>query len=102
MNGEIGNGEKNDDVTEDVDSIDSIGASEDTIVLKEDMADLDNVGDTSVELEVEKLVAKIESGESDAEEHEKDVHRRIEEINDRRAAEQELESTFNFNLDEDL
>ncbi len=102
MNGEIGNGEKDDDVTEDVESIDSIGASEDTVVLSEDMADLDNVGDTSVELEVEKLVAKIESGDGDAEESEKEVHRRIEELNDRRAAEEELDSTFNFNLDEDL
>ena len=102
MNGEIGNGEKDDDVTEEVESIDSIGASEDTVVLSEDMPDLDNVGDTTVELEVEKLVAKIESGDGDAEEGEKEVHRRIEAINDRRAAEEELDSTFNFNLDEDL
>ena len=102
MNGEIGNGEKDNDVTEDVESIDSIGASEDTVVLSEDMPDLDNVGDTTVELEVEKLVAKIESGGGDAEDSEKEVHRRIEAVNDRRAANEELDSTFNFNLDEDL
>ena len=60
----------------------------------------DNVGDISVELNVEELVAKIES-ESDAEAAQKrDVRRKLDEINEQH--DKELDSTYNFNLDDDL
>ena len=99
MNGEIGN--DNDEKAVD-DKIDTIGESEDTIVLSEDAADIDTVGDFSAELNVEKLVAKVEAGEVDAAEEEKEVHRRLVELEEKKLAEKDLESTYNFNIDEDL
>jgi len=99
MNGEIGN--DNDEKVVD-DKIDTIGESEDTIVLSEDAADIDTVGDFSAELNVEELVAKVEAGEVDAAEEEKEVHRRLEELNEQRKDNEELDSTYNFNIDEDL
>lgn len=99
MNGEVGNENDEKDVD---DKIDTIGESEDTVVLSEDAADIDTVGDFTAELDVEKIVAKVESGEVDAEEKEKEVHRRIEELNEQRKVDEELDSTYNFNIDEDL
>jgi len=87
MNGEGTNGEKTDDVVEDVE-------------LDEDV--VDNVGDISVEINVEELVAKIESGDGDDEAKKKEVHRRMEALNEQRQEDEELDSTFNFNLDDDL
>lgn len=99
MNGEVGSENDEKDVD---DKIDTIGESEDTVVLSEDAADIDTVGDFTAELDVEKIVAKVESGEVDAEEKEKEVHRRIEELNEQRKVDEELDSTYNFNIDEDL
>ena len=100
MNGEFGNG-KEETVVED-DEFDSIDSSEDTIVLSEDADDIDTVGDFTAELDVEEIVAKVESGEVDAEPEKKDVHRRLEELNEQRMIDAELDSTYNFNLDDDL
>jgi hypothetical protein len=100
MNGESGNSEK-ETVVED-DDVDLVETSEDTIVLSEDADDIDTVGDFTAELDVEKIVAKVESGEVDAEPEKKVVHRRLEELNEQRKIDEELDSTYNFNLDEDL
>ena len=100
MNGDVENGDKENAVDED--ELELADSSEETIVLSEDAADIDTVGDFTGEIAVEKLVAKIESGAVDAEEKEKEVHRRIEELNEQRKVDSELDSTFNFNLDEDL
>jgi hypothetical protein len=100
MNGEIGNGEKDNPV--DDDELDLDDSSEETIVLSEDADDIDTVGDFTGEIDVEKLVAKVESGEVEAADKEKEVHRRLEELNEQRRIEKELDSTFNFNLDDDL
>jgi len=99
MNGELGNGEKETVVDDDIELDD---ASEDTIVLSEDADDIDTVGDFTAELDVEKLVEKIESGEAEGEAKEKEVHRRLEELNEQRQVDEELDSTYNFNIDEDL
>ena len=98
MNGEIDNGEKQGTVEADVEFGEQ---SEDTIV-SEDITDIDNVGDISVEINVEELVAKIEAGEGDEAEHQKEVRRRLDELEEERKAEAELDSTYNFNLDDDL
>jgi len=100
MNGDVGNGVKENSV--DDDELELVDSSEDTIVLSEDAADIDTVGDFTGEIAVEKLVAKVEAGEVDAEDKEKEVHRRLEELNDQRKIDDELDSTYNFNLDEDL
>ena len=99
MNGKVGNGDKGNVVDE---GLELDEAPEDTIVLEEDVADIDNVGDMSVEIDVEELVAKIEAVDDDDDEHRKEVHRRLEELNDQREVDKELDSTFDFNIDDDV
>jgi len=98
MNGEAGNGDKKSVVEEGVE-LDEV--SEDTVVM-EDVADIDNVGDLSVEIDVEELVSKIETIEGDEAEHMREIHRRLEKINDQREVDEELDNTYNFNIDDDL
>jgi hypothetical protein len=100
MNGETGNGDK--EIESNEDELELVESSEETVVLSEDAADIDTVGDFTGEIAVEKLVAKVEAGEIDGAEKEKEVHRRLEELNEQRRIEKELDSTFNFNLDDDL
>ena len=98
MNGEVDSGGKDNVIEDDIEFADS---SEDTIAF-DDAVDVDNVGDISVEINVEELVAKIEAGEGDSAEHQKEIRRRLDELEEQRRAEQELESTYNFNLDDDV
>ncbi len=98
MNGELDSGENKAAVDDDIEVADQ---PEDTIVL-DDIADVDNVGDISVEINVEELVAKIEAGEGDAEQHKKEVRRRLDELEQQRKDEEQLGSTYNFNLDDEL
>ena len=95
MNGEIGNARPEVDVVDDLDSHKGVEDSSEF-----DEVENDNIGDLSVEINVEELVAKIESGE--ASQHHKEVRRRLEDIEEQRRAELELDNTFNFNLDDDL
>jgi hypothetical protein len=68
----------------------------------EDMDDDDNVGDISVEINVEELVAKLEATDSDDVARRREIRRRLEELEDTRRANEDLDSTFNFNLDDEL
>ncbi len=68
----------------------------------EDAAATIVMDDDSVEINVDELVAKIESDADDAPHKKKAVRKRLDELNDQREAEKELDSTFNFNLDDDL
>ena len=67
----------------------------------EDMDD-DNVGDISVEINVEELVAKLEATDSDDVARRREIRRRLEELEEMRRASKDLDSTFNFDLDDDL
>ena len=59
----------------------------------------DNVGDISVEINVEELVAKIEA--SDTEDAEKArIRKQLEKL--REQQDKKLDSTYNFDLDDDL
>ena len=87
MNGEIIDDEELDDVAEDIEPVDD---------------NIDNVGDISVEINVDELVAKIEEDDGDEAMRKKEVHRRMEELIEQRKTEKDLDSTFNFNLDDDL
>ena len=59
----------------------------------------DNVGDISVEINVEELVAKIEA--SDTEDAEKaKIRKQLEKL--REQQDKKLDSTYDFNLDDDL
>ena len=97
MNGEIG--KEIDEVNVD-DDVEESPAPEDTVVITEDLADIGDGVDTTVELDVDELVAKIDK-DADAE-HKKEVHRRLEELEEQKRVAAELDSTFNFNLDDEL
>ncbi len=93
------NGEKDTDVIDDVEDVEENAAPDDTVVLTEDLADIDALGETT-ELDVEKLVEKLDN--ADDADHKKEVHRRLEELAEKKREEAELDSTYNFNLDDEL
>ena len=68
----------------------------------EEMDDDDNVGDISVEINVEELVAKLEATDSDDVARKREIRRRLDELEDMRRANADLDSTFNFDLDDEL
>jgi hypothetical protein len=86
MNGENGKNEDDIDLGDDIESPDPT----DTVVMSDD----------SVELDLQELMADVDV--EDASAHRKEIDRRLEELQDKRREEQELDSTFNFNLDDDL
>lgn len=91
------NGEKDkvEDVAEDEMSEEEISEAD---VLAE--VDDDNVGDLSVELNVEELVAKIEADDAEEVHRKAELRRKLEKMQEQHDA--EMDSTYNFNLDEDI
>ena len=61
--------------------------------------DDDNVGDLSVELNVEELVAEIESADSEEAAAKVDVRKKLDEVREQQL--DDLDSTYNFKLDDD-
>jgi len=98
MHADIPNGGLDDDVDDDVDSTDD----SDDVLLSDDDEDDDNIGDISVEINVEELVAKIEGNQSNEAQRRKEIRRRLEEIEERRREARELDNTYNFNLDDEF
>ena len=98
MHGDIGSGRFVDDVDDDIDATDDSG----DVMLSDDDDDDDNIGDISVEINVEELVAKIERGEGDVAAHRREVRRRLDEIEEQRRAARELDNTYNFNFDDEF
>ncbi len=96
MSGENGYEEKSEDLEDDVESQ---ADSEDVVVADDDGND--NVGDMSVEINVEELVAKIESDDASETARKREVRRRLEELEEKQRSAKELDSTYNFNLDDD-
>jgi hypothetical protein len=97
MNEEISTPKSADDGDDDIVSNEF---SEDTVVLV-DVAD-DDVADQSAELDVSRLVAKLDSKDATDIERKREIHRRLEELQDQKETEENIDSTFNFNLDDDL
>jgi len=103
MNGETENETPADEVQDEDESKDTL-ESEDVV---EDPIEIDtvgsddNVGDISVEINVEELIAKIEIDDSDEAVKKREAHRKMEDINERRKVEEDLGSTYNINLDDD-
>lgn len=100
MNRENGN-DKELDETENESPVEDIAddAFADTIVIDTD--DQDNVGDMSVEIDVDELVSKIESDDSDEAVAKRDAHRKLKKLREQRRIEEDLGGTYNFNLDDD-
>ena len=59
----------------------------------------DNVGDISVEINVEELVAKIEAADTEDAEKAR-IRKQLDKL--REQQDSELDTTYNFNLDDDL
>lgn len=72
------------------------GMPEETVVLDEAAMSTDNVGDVSVEINVEELVAKIEAEEDTDAARKKEIRRRLEDV----VEEQSFEDTYAVDLDE--
>jgi hypothetical protein len=64
-------------------------------------SDSDNVGDVSVEINVESLIAEIELEHDDEAARRREVRRRLEEIREQRDALKDIEDTFTMYLDDD-
>jgi hypothetical protein len=96
------NGENRDDDSALEDDLAEDDASEDllteTVVLSE--VDDDTIGDTSIEISIEKLVEKLEASDSEDVHHRAEIRRKLEELREQR--ERELDNTFNFNLDDEI
>jgi len=69
-----------------------------TVVMSDDDGDI-SAGDTTVEMDIEKWVAKLETVDSEDVHRRAEIRHKLEEL--RELHEQELDSTFNFNLDDD-
>ena len=95
-------GEIKDDipVSEVEDDVEDEVLDEDVVI--EEIADVDNVGDISVEINVEELVAKLEATDDDDVDRKREIHKRLEELSDRRKDSEDIDSTYNFNLDDEL
>lgn len=89
------------DVSEDDDLELDEDASEDDTVDFSPAKGSDNVGDVSVEINVEELIAELEGSSDTSAARKKEVRRRLEEIREQREAMKELEDTFSFDLNED-
>ena len=91
------NGEK-----DEVEGIQKVEVSEEEISEADVLAEVDddNVGDLSVELNVEELVAKIEEDEPEEAHRKAELRRKLEKMQEQHDA--EMDSTYNFNLDEDV
>ncbi len=94
MMGGTGNG--ND--TEKDDFVEDDGMQETVVIQSDSAEDIDTVGDTA-EVNVDELVAKIESGNTDDLERRKSVKRKLEKLQDEIG--DNLDSTYNINLDDD-
>lgn len=75
-------------------------APDDTIVFSTAKGS-DNVGDVSVEINVEELIAEFERSQDDEVARRKEIRRRLEEIREQREAMKELEDTFSGDFGDD-
>lgn len=97
MNSETSDPKQSVDETEIDDKVETEAEMpEETVVLDEAAMSTDNVGDVSVEINVEELVAKIEAEEDKDAARKKEIRRRLEEA----VEEQAFEDTYAIDLDE--
>ena len=83
--------------TEELDDIEDSDDSEDRVVaVDEDDSEM------TAEVNVEELVSKIDAQSASESDHKKAVKRRLDELAERRSEMADLDSTYNFNLDDDL
>ena len=96
MHTEMGDRDKAEDAEVDIDE----EVTEETVVLTETGV-TDNVGDVSVEINVEELVAEIEASQGDDAHMKMEIRKRLDEIQEQKAAAKELDNTFDIDLEEE-
>lgn len=94
MMGGTGNGNE----TEQDDAVEDDGMQE-TVVMQTDDEDIEIVGDTA-EVNVDELVAKIDSGNADDLERRKAIKKKLEKLQEEIG--DDLDGTYNINFDDDL
>ncbi len=102
MNGDNTDDNLDDDIAADEtidESVDESAddATDENIVLT---TDDDKFADTAVEANVDALVAKMDSADADDVARKREARKRLDEVQERENA--DLDSTFNFNIDDDL
>ena len=96
MHTEMGDRDKAEDAEVDIDE----EITEETVVLTETGV-TDNVGDVSVEINVEELVAEIEASQGDDAHMKMEIRKRLDEVQEQKAAAKELDNTFDIDLEEE-
>lgn len=74
--------------------------TEDTVVFSTSR-DSDNIGDVSVEINVEELIAEFETTADGDVLRKKEIRRRLDEIREQKEALKDLEDTYSFDLNDD-
>ena len=92
-----GKDNENEDATLDDESSDDTLAE--TVVMSDDDDDDVSAGDSTVEMDIERLVAKLEVVDSEDVHRRAEIRHKLEELRELR--ERELDSTFNISLDDD-
>ena len=101
MIGEIKDKTPVDELDDDVED-EEIEDGESPVAISEDDDPDDNVGDISVEINVEELVAKLEATDSNDVARQREIRKRLDELEEDRRSSEDLDSTYNFNLDDEL
>ncbi len=98
----VGNIDEPDDIKDPIDEdLSKDETSEDVSVEFTDLAAGNEIIDEStVEIEVEKLVAKLDSEDSEESAHNREIRRKIDALNE--GGDDQFGSTYNFNLDDEL
>ena len=102
MNSELGDREKGADLGASggaEDNVDEPEVDEDAVA---DVDEDDGSAEMTAEVNVEELVAKLDATPKDDAERQKKIRKRLDELRDEREAMKDLDSTYNFNLDDDL
>lgn len=105
MQTEVGDLETPDDDDETIAEDDDVElgddeGTEDTIVFSTSKGS-DNVGDVSVEINVEELIAEFESSADSDAARKKEIRRRLDEIREQKEAMKDIEDTYSFDLNDD-
>jgi hypothetical protein len=105
MQNEVGDLEtpgEDDEIAEDDDvALDEEDDTEEDTVVFSTSKGSDNVGDVSVEINVEELIAEFEGSVDSEAARRKEIRRRLEEIREQKEAKKDLEDTYSFDLYED-
>ena len=97
MNGEAQANDREEPDDDDVEETSDDDFSDTVVMTDSDDSDTDNVGDASVEINVEQLIADFEASDKDVSARRMAVRRRLEELAELKS----LEDTFAMDFDDD-